>query len=67
MNRSAVLTQLPFGFCLLRISAARSDRQSWLFGHYADRLVVLRSETSFVGSGFGQRGEGRDVATLTIR
>ena len=51
----------------LFIKGSMTDRQSWLFGHYADRLVVLRSETSFVGSGFGQRGEGRDVATLTIR
>jgi hypothetical protein len=51
----------------LFIKGSMTDRQSWLFGHYGDRLVVLRSETSFVGAGFGQRGEGRDIATLTIR
>jgi hypothetical protein len=43
------------------------NRSSWTFARYADRLVVLRSEISYVGSGFGQKGEGRNVQVVTVR
>jgi len=52
------------GFLFLR--GDMTSRESWNFVHAADRLVVTRHESSFVGSGFGQRGEGRDVQTLTL-
>jgi hypothetical protein len=52
------------GFLFLR--GEMTSRESWKFVHAGDRLVVTRYESSFVGSGFGQRGEGRDVQTLTL-
>ncbi len=44
-----------------------NSKEAWVFTRRADRLVVSRLETSFAGSGFGQRGEGRTVQTVTIR
>jgi hypothetical protein len=53
------------GFLFLRGQMNRAD--SWTFAHVGDRLVVTRSESSFDASGFGERGEGRNIQTLTIR
>jgi hypothetical protein len=52
------------GFLFLR--GEMTSRESWSFARAQDRLVVMRYESSFVGSGFGQRGEGRDVQTVTL-
>jgi hypothetical protein len=51
----------------LFIKGSMSNRQSWLFARQGDRLLVTRSDSAFVGSGFGQRGEGRNIETLTVR
>jgi len=51
----------------LFIKGSMSNHQAWLFGRHGDRLIVTRSDSSFVGSGFGQRGEGRNIETLTVR
>ncbi|HEX8153686.1 MAG TPA: hypothetical protein VF698_11195 [Thermoanaerobaculia bacterium] len=42
-----------------------NSRESWHFTRRDDRLVVSRFEASFAGSGFGQKGEGRTVQTVT--
>jgi hypothetical protein len=44
-----------------------NSHESWRFVRREDRLVVAHSEASFAGSGFGQRGEGRTVQTVTLR
>ena len=49
------------------IKGQMMNRSSWTFAHYGDRLVVLRDDSSYVGSGFGQRGEGRSVQVVTVR
>jgi hypothetical protein len=49
------------------IKGSMTNRSSWTFTHYGDRLVVLRDDSSYAGSGFGQKGEGRSVQVLTVR
>jgi len=49
------------------IKGSMMNRSSWVFTRYADRLVVLRGDVSYVGSGFGQKGEGRSVLVVTVR
>jgi hypothetical protein len=49
------------------IKGSMMNRSSWNFTRYADRLVVLRSDISYAGSGFGQKGEGRSVQVVTVR
>jgi hypothetical protein len=49
------------------IKGQMTNRSSWTFTRYADRLVVLRDDSSYAGSGFGQKGEGRSVQVLTVR
>ncbi|HXA19986.1 MAG TPA: hypothetical protein VN380_23605 [Thermoanaerobaculia bacterium] len=49
------------------IKGSMMNRSSWTFTHYGDRLVVLRDDSSYSGSGFGQKGEGRSVQVLTVR
>lgn len=53
------------GFLFLR--GEMSAHESWTFAHVNDRLVVARYENAFAGSGFGQKGEGKTVQTLTMR
>ena len=53
------------GFLFLR--GEMNNKQSWVFSRYADRLLVTRYESSFAGSGFGQKGEGRNVQIVTVR
>jgi len=49
------------------IKGSMMNRSSWTFTHYGDRLVVLRDDSLYSGSGFGQKGEGRSVQVLTVR
>ena len=49
------------------IKGSMMNRSSWTFAHYGDRLVVLRDDSSYAGSGFGQKGEGRSVQVVTVR
>lgn len=51
----------------LFIKGSMTNRSSWTFARYADRLVVVRDDSSYAGSGFGQRGEGRNVQVVTVR
>ena len=44
-----------------------SSRHSWSFSHRDDRLIVARYDMTYLGTGFGQRGEGRTVQTITVR
>lgn len=53
------------GFLFLR--GEMKNRQSWVFAHHGDRLLVTRYESSFAGSGFGQKGEGKNVQIVTVR
>jgi len=53
------------GFLFLR--GEMTDHQAWSFTRHGDRLVVGRYEGSFLGSGFGQKGEGKTVQTITVR
>jgi len=53
------------GFLFLR--GEMSGRESWTFARVTDRLVVTRYESSFHGSGFGQRGEGKTVQIVTMK
>ncbi len=53
------------GFLFLRGQMNRFD--SWTFARVGDRLVVTGGESSFDASGLGQRGEGKNVQTITIR
>ncbi|MEO6259237.1 MAG: hypothetical protein ABIP63_02765 [Thermoanaerobaculia bacterium] len=52
------------GFLFLK--GEMKNRQSWVFSRYADRLLVTRYESSFAGSGFGQRGEGKNVQIVAV-
>jgi hypothetical protein len=49
------------------IKGSMTNRSLWTFARYADRLVVLRDDSSYAGSGFGQRGEGRNLQVVTVR
>jgi hypothetical protein len=49
------------------IKGQMTNRSTWIFSRFADRLIVLRDDTSYAGSGFGQKGEGRSVQVLTVR
>ncbi len=49
------------------IKGSMMNRSFWNFARYADRLVVLRSDISYAGSGFGQKGEGRSAQVVTVR
>jgi hypothetical protein len=49
------------------IKGSMINRSSWIFTRYADRLVALRSDTAYAGSGFGQKGEGRSVQVVTVK
>ena len=49
------------------IKGSMTNRSAWTFAHSADRLVVLRDDSSYAGSGFGQRGEGRNLQVVTVR
>jgi len=51
----------------LFIKGQMTSRSSWTFAHYGDRLVLLRDDSSYAGSGFGQKGEGRSVQVVTVR
>jgi hypothetical protein len=53
------------GFLFIR--GEMSSRHLWNFSRRDDRLIVLRYEMTFLGSGFGQRGEGKTVETITLR
>jgi hypothetical protein len=49
------------------IKGSMMNRSSWTFAHLGDRLVVLRDDSLYAGSGFGQKGEGRSVQVVTVR
>ncbi|MEO8033098.1 MAG: hypothetical protein ABI837_01615 [Acidobacteriota bacterium] len=49
------------------IKGQMTNRHTWQFTHVGDRLVCTHEENSYAASGFGQRGEGRNVAILTVR
>ena len=49
------------------IKGQMANRSTWTFGRYGDRLVVLRDDSSYAGSGFGQKGEGRSVQIVTVK
>jgi len=49
------------------IKGSMMNRSSWTFAHVFDRLVVLRDDSAYAGSGFGQKGEGRSVHVVTVR
>jgi hypothetical protein len=49
------------------IKGQMTNRSSWIFARYADRLIVLRDDSSYAGSGFGQKGEGRSVQVMTVK
>jgi hypothetical protein len=49
------------------IKGSMTNRSSWTFAHVGDRLVVLRDDSAYAGSGFGQKGEGRNVQVVTVR
>ena len=49
------------------IKGSMTNRSTWTFTRYGDRLVVLRDDTSYAGAGFGQKGEGRSVQVVTVR
>jgi len=53
------------GFMFIR--GQMTNRSSWTFAHYGDRLIVLRDDSAYSGSGFGQKGEGRSVQVMTVR
>jgi hypothetical protein len=53
------------GFLFLRGDMTNHD--VWTFGRTGDRLVVTRHENSFLGTGFGQRAEGRTVQSVVVR
>ena len=46
----------------LFLKGEMTNRESWTFVRRDDRLVVTRYESSFVGTGFGQRGGRADGA-----
>jgi hypothetical protein len=49
------------------IKGSMMNRSTWTFTHYGDRLVVLRDDSLYAGSGFGQKGEGRSVQVVTVK
>ena len=49
------------------IKGSMTNRSTWTFARYGDRLVVLRDDTAYAGSGFGQKGEGRSVQVVTVK
>ena len=49
------------------IKGSMTNRSTWMFAHVGDRLVVLRDDSAYAGSGFGQKGEGRSVQVVTVR
>ena len=49
------------------IKGSMTNRSTWTFAHVGDRLVVLRDDSAYAGSGFGQKGEGRSVQVVTVR
>jgi len=49
------------------IKGSMTNRSTWSFAHVGDRLVVLRDDSAYAGSGFGQKGEGRNVQVVTVR
>jgi hypothetical protein len=49
------------------IKGSMTNRSIWSFAHVADRLVVLRDDSAYAGSGFGQKGEGRSLQVVTVR
>ena len=53
------------GFMFIR--GEMRSRDHWTFVRSSDRLLVSRHESTFLGSGLGQRGEGTTVVTLTSR
>jgi hypothetical protein len=53
------------GFMFIR--GEMRSRDHWTFTRTADHLLVARHESTFLGTGLGQRGEGRTVVTLTSR
>jgi len=53
------------GFLFIR--GEMSSRHSWTFARRDDRLIVTRYDMTYLGTGFGQRGEGRTVQTITVR
>jgi hypothetical protein len=53
------------GFLFIR--GEMSSRHVWSFSRHDDRLIVTHYEMTYLGSGFGQRGEGRTIETITVR
>ncbi len=53
------------GFMFLRGDMRQRDH--WTFTLAGDRLVVTRHESTFLGTGLGQRGEGRTIVTLSLK
>ena len=53
------------GFMFLRGDMRQRDH--WTFSLLGDRLVVIRHDSSFLGTGLGQRGEGRTVIGLSLK
>jgi hypothetical protein len=53
------------GFMFIR--GSMTNRSTWTFAHVGDRLVVLRDDSAYAGSGFGQKGEGRNVQVVTVK
>ena len=53
------------GFLFLKASGALTDK--WTFARRDDRLVVIRHERSSSGGGMGQKSEGTEVESITIR
>lgn len=49
------------------IKGSMTNRSTWTFAHVGDRLVVLRDDSAYAGSGFGQKGEGRNVQVVIVR
>ena len=43
------------------------QRDHWTFTLNGDRLVVIRHDSTFLGTGLGQRGEGRTVVALSLK
>ncbi|HEY4639712.1 MAG TPA: hypothetical protein VII75_00070, partial [Thermoanaerobaculia bacterium] len=49
------------------IKGSMTNRSTWTFAHVGDRLIVLRDDSAYAGSGFGQKGEGRNVQVVSVR
>jgi hypothetical protein len=50
------------GFMFIR--GEMRSRDHWTFTRSSDRLLVSRHESTFLGTGLGQRGEGKTIVTL---